>query len=802
MQNRLFPDFEKESRQYSTILQNFAKNGTQYVDTSFHPTKNLFEKEVQFSEKDTIWERIDKYFKFPLFDPKLIHPNYVQQGELGDCYFISALTRIAAQPHLVKDLFDTETPKQILGEVSNSVNLQSGAVVIYLYAFGRKTPVLIDTLIPFKRGTRQPRFVHPSDIIYSAWMCLVEKAYAKLQGSYSSIIGGSFIQAIYNIFGYYSQEIEIKSLNNQTKLKQFDQLLNFYNNSYAMDASISLSNLPKTVSVNMVEDLGLCTSHSYLIQKVQRVQNIELVCLRNPWGDHEWLGDWSDTSDLWTEELRNAFNSRISNDGTFWMCWADFSKFFTTIHISKEIPRNLKIKSFELAMKHDKYDGYTPSSIQGLNAKDRNAYIFQLIDKPSSNNKCTIKILVEKRSILFDEKKKVFYQQNQTGLVFREETNSAINWKTITSNGDLFSFEYQIDASSVGVDISLHRLRAMPMTEYCYVKIMCDCNFKLFNANTPNNCLQYVQVDGSFPDQSSPKQKTTTISNLAQSKAPPQKIAPAASAQKLTPTSSPQKISTSSSSSKVAPNSSPQKSSPLVMNQKTEARPTAAKQKMTTVNSTASRSQSKQSTSTSKPVTNTKQQTSSQSKQTNTRPNSKANAQIAKVSTTSPKPPVTSTSQTLNPISRPHSSTAPQKRSAAPSKISTKPPQSQNQPKPQPAAEKPAPTTTARLAPKPSSSNPRASTSLVPKAPNGKPNTNQNTGQTNSTTVKTSQTRKTVTISPTNANEFLQLLANMPEGTTTISEHSCTVQTRTSNNVVITEKKTEHVTISYKKTVW
>jgi len=26
--------------------------------------------------------------------------------------------------------------------------------------------------------------------------------------------------------------------------------------------------------------------------------------MRNPWGDGEWTGDWSDGSNLWTPELK------------------------------------------------------------------------------------------------------------------------------------------------------------------------------------------------------------------------------------------------------------------------------------------------------------------------------------------------------------------------------------------------------------------------------------------------------------------------------------------------------------------
>ena len=53
---------------------------------------------------------------------------------------------------------------------------------------------------------------------------------------------------------------------------------------------------------------GLITNHAYSLIQVAVVKkdgkNIELCKLRNPWGDHEWNGDWSDKSPLWTDQLK------------------------------------------------------------------------------------------------------------------------------------------------------------------------------------------------------------------------------------------------------------------------------------------------------------------------------------------------------------------------------------------------------------------------------------------------------------------------------------------------------------------
>jgi len=42
--------------------------------------------------------------------------------------------------------------------------------------------------------------------------------------------------------------------------------------------------------------------------------------IRNPWGNFEWDGDWSDKSHLWTEDMIKGFNAVLDeNDGSFWM---------------------------------------------------------------------------------------------------------------------------------------------------------------------------------------------------------------------------------------------------------------------------------------------------------------------------------------------------------------------------------------------------------------------------------------------------------------------------------------------------
>jgi hypothetical protein len=50
--------------------------------------------------------------------------------------------------------------------------------------------------------------------------------------------------------------------------------------------------------------LGLMHNHAYgILKAVQIDSNLKLVCIRNPWGEREWKGAWSDNSKEWTPAL-------------------------------------------------------------------------------------------------------------------------------------------------------------------------------------------------------------------------------------------------------------------------------------------------------------------------------------------------------------------------------------------------------------------------------------------------------------------------------------------------------------------
>ena len=63
----------------------------------------------------------------------------------------------------------------------------------------------------------------------------------------------------------------------------------------------------------------------------------KLLNIRNPWGQLEWNGRWSDKSPLWTDQMQALVKPDLANenDGAFWMCFEDFLQYFKCVNICR-----------------------------------------------------------------------------------------------------------------------------------------------------------------------------------------------------------------------------------------------------------------------------------------------------------------------------------------------------------------------------------------------------------------------------------------------------------------------------------
>ena len=432
--------FINEANHYLDILRGYEENGEIFTDTNFYPSSTYIIKDskINLSPEKQKWERVDKYYSAPLFQKDVINENTIKQGDLDDYFLISIFYKIAQTPDFIEKLFDTRTKRDAKKEYINSINIKCGAVIVYFHKFGRKIPILIDTLIPFNSETKKPYFSHPSDFNYSPWFCLVEKAYAKLNGSYSSIVDRPFSQIIYNLFGYfsYSQQIcnYLRDHQDEENFEEneylFKKLLNLYSKGKIFGASISL----KKINQNEIIDSNLIPEKIYLILKIQKGDGKNFIRLRSPCENHEWNGNWSNSSNLWTQELKRTLdvNSENSN-GTFWMIDRDFFHYFSLFYIVQPINSNYFSKEITIKCESD---------------KNESKYTFKLknFDVKKSDK---IKILIQIETnfqlfIKFDEEEKELIETTFFTSQIKLKEKSTFDFYIEKVNKDLVNEEFYI----------------------------------------------------------------------------------------------------------------------------------------------------------------------------------------------------------------------------------------------------------------------------------------------------------------------------------------------------------------------
>ena len=155
---------------------------------------------------------------------------------------------------------------------------------------------------------------------------LLEKAWAKLHGSYERIESGYAEHVLRDLTGACTK---VFSHDDQDL---WENMTDAYDKGFLIAASAGATKASK----QLLEEMGLIGFHSYGVLAVTEVdvngEKERLIKLRNPWGDFEWTGDWSDQSANWTPELKMQLEfSSEANDGTFWMSFIDFCHYFSRV---------------------------------------------------------------------------------------------------------------------------------------------------------------------------------------------------------------------------------------------------------------------------------------------------------------------------------------------------------------------------------------------------------------------------------------------------------------------------------------
>ena len=295
----------------------------QFIDETFPPTDDSllstkccwnFGHSAQVSNQGSYhWVKPDSFLGsyYCVYDDQ-VSQNDLRQGSLGDCYFLAALSAMTEFPGLVDQLFR--------GGAKKSSN---GYYEVFMFIDEEWQIVIIDDFVPALNGSNFPQFVRPSR--NAIWPLLLEKVWAKINDGYSNIIAGKSIWPLHLLTGFpcsihfFNMCSDLHSLWN--KLTSHDSRNDIMTCSSYKDG------------------LGIVSSHMYTLKFAGNVtdeygNSHKLVCLRNPWGNSEWQGDWSDNSTNWTDGMKKKLGVENKDDGVFWMNFNDFLLFFDGVEFA------------------------------------------------------------------------------------------------------------------------------------------------------------------------------------------------------------------------------------------------------------------------------------------------------------------------------------------------------------------------------------------------------------------------------------------------------------------------------------
>ncbi|KAF6350907.1 calpain 3 [Rhinolophus ferrumequinum] len=319
--------------------------------------------------KAITWKRPKEICENPRFIIGGANRTDICQGELGDCWFLAAIACLTLNEHL---LF------RVIPHDQSFTENYAGIFHFQFWRYGDWVDVVIDDCLPtynnqlvFTKSNHRNEF----------WSALLEKAYAKLHGSYEALKGGNTTEAMEDFTGGVTEFFEIKdaprdmykimkkaiergslmgcSIDDGTNMtygtspsglnmgELIARMVRNMDNSLLRDSDLvptgSDDRATRTIVPVQYETrmaCGLVKGHAYSVIGLEETlfkdEKVKLVRLRNPWGQVEWNGSWSAGWKDWSfvdKDEKARLQDLVTEHGEFWMSYDDFIYHFTKLEI-------------------------------------------------------------------------------------------------------------------------------------------------------------------------------------------------------------------------------------------------------------------------------------------------------------------------------------------------------------------------------------------------------------------------------------------------------------------------------------
>ncbi|KAM7061758.1 calpain-9 [Acridotheres tristis] len=314
---------------YEQLRQECLQKGVLFEDPDF-PACN---SSLFFSENPPIpfvWKRPGDIVKDPKFILGGATRTDICQGDLGDCWLLAAIASL------------TLNEKTLARVVPLDQNFGPDYAGIFHFQFWQHNEwldVVIDDRLPTFKGRLV--FLHSAEL-NEFWSALLEKAYAKLNGSYESLKGGSTIEAMEDFTGGIGEMYDVKAAPDNF----YEILEKALKRCSMVGCSIDTSSAAESEART---PFGLVKGHAYSVTGIEEVsyrgRQVKLIRIRNPWGQVEWNGPWSDNSAEWrsiSPSEQRRLSQAARDDGEFWMKFEDFKVHFDKVEICNLTPDALE----------------------------------------------------------------------------------------------------------------------------------------------------------------------------------------------------------------------------------------------------------------------------------------------------------------------------------------------------------------------------------------------------------------------------------------------------------------------------
>lgn len=330
-----------------------------YIDPDFPPEESSLGTSMGLHDLDTEgcvaddWARLPRLHERPcLFDR--VSQDDISFGDREESrWFLAACAAVAEFPAWIESMFGRTQELECSGRYS-----------IRFFHPGRRefVWVRVDDFVPTKKGS--PAF---SGITLEGevWVALVEKAFAKLCGSYGNLDGGTNAFGMFYLCGGGGAESWTrvrghrwrrsytvwtgrapKAFNRKRSEGSFQdaiyvgldrlwsRLLRYSGLCYPM--AVTLGHGPDEVECGLLPDRAYSLISAREVPVGSRV--LRMVFLRNPFGVGKWRGRWGEESAEWEAHpaIRHALRYTPRSDGAFWMSFADFVRHFEILDVVKK----------------------------------------------------------------------------------------------------------------------------------------------------------------------------------------------------------------------------------------------------------------------------------------------------------------------------------------------------------------------------------------------------------------------------------------------------------------------------------